>query len=162
MKGECRRARKALQDLHDAGVTPSGRLARHLIGCRECADFQGFLGQLSSGLKTVLDEPLDRVPAPDYSALPLTQHARHVPANIRRLLIPIAASVLSIAVAVPSTILAVEALRERAAMREAVAAFVDDLFSTSPLGDEGFSKGGAPAQSQVLDSLLDELAARRD
>ena len=150
---ECRRIREALQDLHDAGKTPSGEIAAHLEGCPGCAAFQGFLGSLPRDLRDVLEETTARPPR--YEELP--DRPARVPFMSRRVAVPAIAAALVLALGIPSGFLAVSAMRERKATQKAVASFVEDLFRAP--GREAASTAGTHAPSnEILDSLLDDLA----
>jgi hypothetical protein len=157
-KSECRRIRKTLQELHDAGDTPRGHAAEHLLGCRDCAAFEAFLADLSRGLRGSLDESTARLLSPDYERLFANPSQRRMPPLVRRIAIPAVAALVAAAIAIPSLFLALSAARESAAMQKAMTMFVDDLFLASSAERVKRSNILSDSSTQDLDSLVEDLA----
>ena len=154
VSAECRRARTALQDLHDAREAPSGVLAAHLEGCPACTSFQRFLERLPGDLRATLDESIAGVPA-RVGTSDLPRGTRRIR---RSFVAPALAAAIAALIVIPSGFLAVSALRERAATREAVGVLVEDLFRTTRPAVGSTPGRGRPTSAQVLDSLLDDLS----
>lgn len=155
--GKCSRICQSLQSLHDAGEKPRGRTAEHVAHCRNCAAFQAYLEGLSRNLRDTLDQSAARLPAPDYAELFAHPPERRIH-RIRRVAIPAIAAAF-IALAIPSLIITVSSMRERAAMQKTMASFVDDLFAFSSGQKAHPAEKGPDSSGQALDSLLDDLAA---
>ena len=65
---ECRRARTALQTLHDAGGEPQGPLTDHLEGCADCSAFRDMLRDLPEEIRC-RQGVVQALAAPDLSAV---------------------------------------------------------------------------------------------
>jgi predicted anti-sigma-YlaC factor YlaD len=153
---DCVGVRGALQDLHDAGKTPQGSIADHLQSCTECAAFAAFLEGLAGELREVLDDAAARLPPPDYAAVLSRPRKKRVPG--RRWALAAVAAVF-VAVAIPASLLTISAMREKAAMRQTLTIFVNDLFRTPTIEKAELSREAPPTSSQALDSLLNDLAS---
>ncbi len=64
----CRRVRRDLQRLHDAGGEPRGETAEHIAGCPGCASFRVFLSGLGAEMK-MRESEARLLPAPDPAAV---------------------------------------------------------------------------------------------
>ncbi len=157
-KSECIRVRGTLQDLHDAGEKPRESAAEHLLNCHECAAFEAFLEGLPRNLRDTLEEAAVRLPAPDYARPIANASARAAPGHLRRFALAATAAAF-LALAVPASILIVSAVREKAAMQQAVTTFVNDLFRSSSDARAEYHREGSSASGEALDSLLDDLAS---
>lgn len=157
-ESECSRVRKTLQDLHDAGGKPRGQTAEHLLHCKSCAAFEAFLEGLAWDLRKALDQSTARLPEPDYPGLFAHPRGKRVRGIARRFAIPGIAAVF-VALAIPSVIVTLSSIRERAAMQKTMTTFVDDLFTFSSAEKLRAPTKGTDTSSQALDSLLEDLAA---
>jgi len=154
-QAECPRIREVLQELHDTGGAPDRDMLDHVLHCPDCAAFEAFLENLPSSLRDALDAAASSMSAPRYARVtPLPRKRRF---SARQLTLAALAAGL-LAVAIPASILTATVLRERAAMQETVAAYVNDLFRSSTTERVESAGNTPPSPSQALDSLLNDLA----
>ena len=167
-----RRMRRSLQELHDAGEAPQGRVLEHLAGCAACARFRETLGVVSVEMKAREAAAALR-PAPDYALIfSRAESARARPRSViqwfrgriafrapkaRMRLIFVSAAVvpvICIALAVGLR------LQTGAKTRSGVQSFVEDLYSVSFL--EGAEYAGAentvPQADAALEGWLTDLS----
>lgn len=140
----CAETRRRLQDLHDGGGEPAGRVAAHLSGCAACRDFREFLEGIGGRARAALDGAAAGLPRPDYAAIraraELERRREAVRASRTRLALVSAAAAAGIGIAVG--VRAWIDRRDLARMAASVDAFVEELFAEPLLADAGLPLEG--------------------
>ncbi len=147
----CRRAREILQDSLDQGESLPPKAQAHLAGCGDCRAFQVLLLRLGEEMRQAVDRPM-RSPG-DYAGIiihaadldkadisnggrPGSRH-RARPWIVRAAI----AAAFMLVVGIPAWFQFHTAQREKAAMDQEVAAFVQGLYGHSALDGIEYSPG---------------------